>query len=235
LWVIINLLIGAIMQDLDKWLNYDLEKANVDKCFQLLNESYFNSDESMHKEIEFESLTSFIEQYRDVDEPKSKLQQAGMLFNSQLCSKARTKTKFWNSVSDQLGYIWKRLRELRVTCTDQGVTCEIPKSILLHYEQQITIAEENSRFWELHETNFRKIFVLTFGTEPFMYGNQNIAQLDKRPITDKEYEESEKYTLKLAKNRAERQENQPQSKVVTADEQKELSHQDKKEIKSKTG
>ena len=147
----------------------------------------------------------------------------------------RKKIEFWQDVIDRHNIIWTRLGELRVTCSDKGVKCEIPASIKQHHDQQLTIAQENLMLWEPHEENYRKIFVQTFGTEPKIYGNQTKSLLDKRPITDKEFEESEKFGLKLAKERAEKQENQPNTQVVTADEQKELSHQDKKEIKSKTG
>ena len=109
------------------------------------------------------------------------------------------------------------------------------KYLLASNDQQLTIAIENLKLWEPHEQNYRKIFVQTFGTEPLIYGNQNKDVSDKRPISDKEFKESETYGLNIAKDIAVKQENQPQTKVVTADEQKELSHQDKKEIKSKTG
>jgi len=216
------------------WFEIDINKANVGKCLEMVH-TYFKSDETCSKDIDFESLKLYIEQYRDVDEPKSKRQSTGMEINAILCSKAKNKVTFWQDIIDRHNIIWKRLGELRTTCTDEGVTCEIPVSIKHIHDQQLTIAKENLHLWEPHEQNYRKIFVQTFGTEPFMYGNQNKTVAEKRPITDKEYNESEKYGLNIAKEIAVKQENQPQTKVVTADEQKELSHQDKKEIKSKTG
>lgn len=216
------------------WFEIDINKVNVAKCLEMVH-THFKSDSSCSKDIDFESFKSYIEQYRDVDEPKSKRQSAGMEINAILCSKAKKKIEFWQDVIDRHNIIWTRLGELRATCTDKGVNCEIPVSIKHIHDQQLTIAIENLKLWEPHEQNYRKIFVQTFGTEPLIYGNQNKDVSDKRPISDKEFKESETYGLNIAKDIAVKQENQPQTKVVTADEQKELSHQDKKEIKSKTG
>ena len=72
------------------WFEIDINKVNVAKCLEMVH-THFKSDSSCSKDIDFESFKSYIEQYRDVDEPKSKRQSAGMEINAILCSKAKKK------------------------------------------------------------------------------------------------------------------------------------------------